>query len=57
VRRLAADVACKQEDVVKHQDINAAGICLASLLVKRNFADVLGPAEVVAILALEVRIC
>lgn len=42
---------------MKHQDFNAAGICLASLLVKRNFAEVLESVEVVAILALEVRIC
>ena len=43
--------------MVTRQDIVVAGICLASLPVKRNFAEVLGPAEVVAILALEVRIC
>ena len=39
-----------------HQDVVAAGICLASLQVKRNFAEELGQAEVVAILALEVQI-
>ena len=46
----------KLEDLVSQQVIDAAGICLASLPVEKNFAVELGQAEVNAIIKLIARI-
>ena len=56
VRKLKGVATQKLEDVVSQQVIDAAGICLASLPVERNFAVELGQAELNAIIKLIARI-